>query len=884
MNLTSIAIATALLAVTATTAQAAEQAGPQFTTQLPRTVRPTHYDIGITPDTAHLRFDGKVAIAIDVLEPTATVTLNALDLKINSVQLTGPGETRFAAPKVTLNPSEQTATFTFDKPLAAGSYRLAIDYQGKIYTQASGLFAIDYDSHAGHKRALYTQFENSDARRFIPSWDEPAQKATFTLEATVANAEMAVSNTPVEQKTGADAGRTRVRFAATPKMSTYLLFLGIGEFDRITAKVGNTEVGVVTQMGLSAQGQFALESSQAILREYNDYFAIPYPLAKLDNIASPGRSQFFGAMENWGAIYTFEYAILLNPKVSTQIDKQGAFITAAHEMAHQWFGDLVTMSWWDDLWLNEGFATWMEGRTTAKLHPEWNTRLDHVDSRESAIGRDALATTHAVVQRVENVEQASQAFDSITYQKGSAVIRMIEDYVGADAWRDGVRNYLRKHTYGNTVSDDLWREIEASAKKPILAIAHDFTLQPGVPLLRVGEAKCTDNTTTLELTQSEFSKDQPNKAPLSWHVPVIVKLVKLDGAASEQRALVTNGKATVKIPGCGTVIVNSGQSGYYRTLYSGEQLAQIKNRFTSLKTIDQLGILADTWALGSTGYRPTSDILELVSVTPVDADPKIWRTIAGVFDGIDDLYRGDPVRRDKFRAFAIAKLSPVLARVGWTARRDESDSKAILREALVDVLGGLGDRTVIAEADRLYRASQSDANAIPAPLRKAILGVVALHANAATWEQLRAQAAGEKTALIKDDLYRFLSTTEDEALARRALELSLTAEPGATNSAPMIARVASLHPELAFDFALAHLDAVDAKVDSSARSGFYPGIASGSSDPATIPKIKAYAEAHVAPNARRRVDTAIAQINYRIKIRAEHLPAIDAWLTKNTHS
>jgi hypothetical protein len=270
-------------------------------------------------------------------------------------------------------------------------------------------------------------------------------------------------------------------------MSTYLLFFALGDFERATAKVEGTELGVVTRRGAIDQARFALDSSKDILREYNDYFGVRYPLPKLDNIAGAGRSQFFGAMENWGAIFTFEYALLFDPASSTQHDRQEIFATAAHEMAHQWFGDLVTMRWWDDLWLNEGFASWMESRMTARLHPEWNTRLGAVGSRDGAMQRDSVATTHPVVQHIETVEQANQAFDEITYQKGEAVIRMLEAYVGENAWRSGVRSYMKAHAYGNTVSDDLWKQIEKAAGKPVTAIAHDFTLQPGVPLIRVGE-------------------------------------------------------------------------------------------------------------------------------------------------------------------------------------------------------------------------------------------------------------------------------------------------------------------------------------------------------------------------------------------------------------
>ncbi|MEO5595800.1 MAG: M1 family metallopeptidase, partial [Lysobacteraceae bacterium] len=377
------------------------QADARTPTQLPRDVRPTHYAITITPDAARLMFKGEVTIDIDVLMPTRRIVLNALDLEFAQVDLISTDAARTPhKPHVGIDPQAQTASFAFDSVLVPGRYRLTMHYTGKIGTQAAGLFALDYDSPAGTRRALYTQFENSDARRFIPCWDEPAFKTTFDLVAVVPAEQMAISNMPVAQRTTRDDGTARIVFAPSPKMSSYLLFFGLGEFERAIATQGTTEIGVVTQRGKTAQAAFALESATAILVEYNDYFDTPYPLPKLDNVAGPGSSQFFGAMENWGAIFTFENRLLLDPAISTQDDRQSVFDVAAHEMAHQWFGNLVTMRWWDDLWLNEGFASWLQGRTTEKLHPEWNTALKFVAVRERAMERDALVTTHPVVQHI----------------------------------------------------------------------------------------------------------------------------------------------------------------------------------------------------------------------------------------------------------------------------------------------------------------------------------------------------------------------------------------------------------------------------------------------------------------------------------------------------
>jgi aminopeptidase N len=850
----------------------------QVTTQLPRTAVPTHYAVSLTPDAANSSFSASVTIALDVKQATSSLTLNAADLKFSAATISaGPGKPQQAASKTDIDADKQTVTFHFADTLKPGSYQLKLDYTGVIGTQASGLFSLDYDNGGAKKRALYTQFENSDARRMIPSWDEPFYKATFALEATIPAGQMAVSNMPATSTTKLADGRELVRFATSPKMSTYLLFFGLGEFERATAMQDGVELGVVTQKGSLGQAQFALDSSRAVLKEYNDYFGVKFPLPKLDNIAAPGQSQFFSAMENWGAIFTFEYSILLDPRVATQSNKEVSFLVAAHEMAHQWFGDLVTMAWWDDLWLNEGFASWMESRTTTRLHPEWNWELRAVGTREGAMERDALATTHPIVQRIATVEQASQAFDSITYSKGESVIRMLESYVGEEAWRAGVRSYIAKHAYGNTVSDDLWREVEKAAHKPVTAIAHDFTLQPGVPLIRVADAVCKNGKTTIQLTQGEFSKDQENKKPLSWRVPVIAQTV----GGTTVRAVVSGGKASMTLPGCGAVLVNAGQSGYYRTLYTPKSFAALAGSFATMPAIDQLGLLSDSWSLGMAGLMPASSFMDLANNAPVDASPQVWQKIAGVLAGLHDSYEGKPEQRAALDRFTRARLAPVFARIGWTAAKDEAAPVANLRETLIRALGEVGDEAVIAEARRRYAAAATDKTAMPAALRRPILGVIASNADVATWDQLHAAAKAEQSSMIKSELYGLLGAANDKALAQRALDLALTDEPGATTAPSLIGHVAGSHPDLAFDFAVANREKVDKIVDGASRSRYFPGLGGRSADPAMIGKLQAYAKQYLPADAQGDTKTAIASIEYRIKVRSKRLPEIDAWLKQH---
>jgi len=861
----AIALASCATAPTRAPTPAADAAA-RVPSQLPRHTRPLHYRIAIVPDAANLRFTGTAAIDIEVLQATDTIIVNAAELGFASVTADGGRPAR-----VSIDGDAQTATFRFADALAPGRHRLDIAYSGKINTQAAGLFALDYHDEGGPKRALFTQFEAPDARRMFPGWDEPAFRTPYDLSVTVPAGQQAIGNMPEAGREVQADGSFIVRFQTTPAMSSYLLFLAVGEFDRITATVAGTEVGVVTRRGAGEQGRWALQSQVQILPWYNEYFGARYPLPKLDNVAGPGTSQFFGAMENWGAIFSFENILLVDPAITTEARRQQIFEVDAHEMAHQWFGDLVTMAWWDDLWLNEGFASWMATKATAALHPEWEPLLGRIDGREAAINLDSLATTHPVVQHVTTVEQISQAFDSITYEKGEAVITMLEDYVGEAAWRSGVRAYIARHRLGNTVTDDLWGAIETAAGRPITRIAHDFTLQPGVPLIRVESAQCARGRTQIALRQSEFSRDRPDKQPLGWHVPVIAA-----AGGAPARTLVEGGGARLAVPGCGPLVVNYGQTGYYRTLYAPTLLARLTGNFARLRPLDQIGLLADNWELGLAGYQSPAAGLDLVEAVPADANSRLLTRTASILIQVYRMYEGDSAHQAMVRRWAAAKLGPAIRRLGWSARPGEPANDAVLRATLIERLGDMSNPEVAAEAARRFAAS--DPSVVAGPLRETILGAVAYNADAATWERLRVMARDERNPLVKGQLYGLLGFVRDEALARRALELALTDEPGATNASRLISAVANVHPDLAFDFALAHRERVMGLVDASSSSRFLPGLATRSSDPAMVAKLRDYATRYMTPQSRGAADRAIAAIEDRVRVRTQRLPDITRWL------
>jgi hypothetical protein len=360
-------------------------------------------------------------------------------------------------------------------------------------------------------------------------------------------------------------------------------------------------------------------------------------------------------------------------------------------------------------------------------------------------------------------------------------------------------------------------------------------------------------------------------------VPVIAQAV----GGKPVRTLISGGAGTLEVPGCGPVVVNVGQSGYYRTLYTVKDFAALRDNFAKIAPIDQLGLMGNTWELGLAGLQPATDYLDLINATPANADPQIWGDIADNLQALNNYYRGDAARQKTFESFAIRRLAPVFERVGWEARAGESTPVTNLRAQLIDALGELGDASVIAEARRRYAAQDGDPKAMPAELRRTILSVVATHADVATWDKLHASAQSEKSAMVKDQMYDLLSEVEDPALAQRTLDLALTEEPGATNSAGMVRAVSARHPDLAFDYAIAHRQQLDLKIDSTSRSRYYPRLGNNSLDPAMVGKLTAYADKYIAASSRRDAETAIANIKYRMQVRNERLPAIDAWLARH---
>jgi len=884
MRLVPISFAAALLAGCSTLPAA--QPGPvagtlaplpaSVVSELPRHARPYHYAIEVAPDAEALTFTGSVAIDLELFEPSRTITVQSSKLAISRARVLPAGGGSGAPLAVALDADAETATFTAQDALAAGRYRLEIDYSGPIGRQPSGFFALDYpDKRTGETvRGLFTQFEVPDAREFAPMFDEPSYKATFDVSAVVPASQMAVSNMPATSEEPLGNGKKRVRFATSPKMSSYLLFLGVGDFERLSEVASDgTEIGIVAPAGSGETARYALNVTKPLMAYYADYFGVPYPLPKLDNVAAPGSSQQFGAMENWGAILTFERYLLLDPKNTSPAIQQYLEVAAAHEVAHQWFGNIVTMSWWNDLWLNEGFASWMETKATERFRPDWHMDVSRVNGREGAMALDSLASTHPIVLDVPSAKTADQAFDAIAYSKGEAVITMLEAFAGEDTWRDGIRRYMKRHAYGNTVTSDLWRAVEEAGAKGLQDVAEDFTLRAGVPLVRAS-ATCRNGSTALSLTQAQFSRDQQAgfaANPGHWKVPMTVRAA--DGSL---HPLLLDRGAEITLPGCGPVIVNGGQKGYFRTLYTPQMMQPLAAALDEFSNADQLGLVRDNLALSDAGYQDYAPALDLLTGLEPDANPVVAESAVARWGALYNVLE-DEQAKERLSAHVRGEWYPRLERLGFDPREGESVADLSLRSQLVATLGTMEVPEVVAEARRRFARLAGDPTALDGPLKTTWLNIVSANATPEDWDLIRLLAARSGSSVERTLLLGRLGNVEDEALARRALALALSGEVEPTDAAQIVATVAGRHPDMVYDWMLANQAAVDAMLDDSSRWDFVMTVVGASTDPAMVGKLEALRAAR-PEEGRGSVDRALVSLKQRLATYPRTREQLAAWL------
>ncbi len=741
--------------------------------RLPSHVKPVSYQLRIKPDLEAFTFVAEETIKLSLGKSSKTITLHSRDLEILSGWYK-IGAEQFEITKISYQVKDETATLHFAKNIPTGKGQLYLHFRGIIADSLRGFYRSQYMHEGQEKRIATTQFESTDARRAFPCFDEPAHKATFKLSLVIPKHLTAISNT-IEQDFSEstpsgidhDPGYKIVHFAPTPKMSTYLLAYIIGEFEKSEVKTKDgVRIRIYTPLGKKQQTKFALDVTKRSLEFLNEYFAIPYPLPTLDLIAIPDFSA--GAMENWGAITFRETALLVDAEHTAFANKQQVAETIAHELIHQWFGNLVTMEWWSHLWLNESFATFMAYVTIDHVFPEWNFWTRFVlDDHARALHLDSLKNTHPIEVEVHHPDQTSEIFDAISYAKGGSILRMLHNYLGPINFRDGLRYYLKKHSYKNTASVHLWEAFEKVSKKPIKKFITPWLAKEGYPLLKVGETK---NGYWVE--QARFALSKSVKSQTTWPVPVQFQLKK--GEFTE--VVVQTGKLkTFSLSKEADYLKsNPDETGFYRTLYSPSLLAKLYEpiRNKELSVNDRFGIIRDLNALVIAGLLPTTAYLEFVQAYQQEDSYVIWAEIcsglAHLYSSAQDYPKLQRALAKNFQMF----LKPVGHLVGWEPQHKESNARGMLRSLILTQLGCYGDEQALKKAKQIFQ-NREKKQIIP-DLRSTVYSLSAMKSDSKIFSQLENMMKAEKFPEEQRRLMRSLVVVEDRKLFERVLGLILS--------------------------------------------------------------------------------------------------------------
>lgn len=771
--------------------------GTQDVLRLSKTIKPQAYQITVEPDLEKFTYTGEENIALTISAESKEIILNALELTVSSAELESSDDAvKKQSAKIELDPKNEQLHLKFDDTLAPGKYKLQIKFAGILNDQLRGFYRSYYKDNAGEKHWLCsTQFEPADARRMYPCFDEPEFKATFQINAVIDSKLTAISNAPINHVVeNKDRTKKTVAFEASPKMSTYLMVLVVGDFKSTEERKScDVPIRVWAPAGQENMGKYSLDAACEIMTFLSDYFGIKFPAKKLDLIAIPDFAP--GAMENLGAITFKDSLLLIDEKTGSNFARRSALSVIAHEMAHQWFGDLVTNRWWDDLWLNEAFATWAATKTENALRPDWRIRSKAVLERDGAMNIDELASTRAIHAHVGNPKQASEMFDAITYDKGSAVLRMLEVFVGEKSFQKGVHDYLEAHKFDNATSEDLWQSIGAASKDvPVSKMMQTWIMQAGFPLLT---ADSKNAGKTLSLSQSRFFV-MPDAKPDStqWIVPVLARGLghaisskdEIDALHSDSRTalLLDKTQADFNLASAwDPIVVNAGASGFYRVLYSQDELKKILEKFHALSADERLALMSDIGTLSWKGSMPVEDNLNLMLKIKGEEDSIVLSALAAKFAG--PRYFMDNKSKPEYQKFVQVHLLPLKKKLGWEEKKGEEETLKDLRAELMKELGTFGrDKATITEARELYAKYLKDRHSVSADIIGSVLKIVAYNSAETEYDQIK---EAWKKASNPQEEKRFLNALADfhqPELVDKTLNLALGTETRATDGVALL--------------------------------------------------------------------------------------------------
>ncbi len=733
-------------------------------------IRPLHYEITLKPDLEAHVFSGTEIIDIKIDKAASEITLHSKDLDITYASIL-LGKEKIEARKISYDTKAETATFTFVKKIPKGKVKLHLDFLGILADNMRGFYKSKYVVDGKERFMATTQFEATDARRCIPCFDEPTHKAVFKVHLVVPSDKTAISNTLPETVKEHEAGYKIVSFAPTPKMSTYLLAFIVGDFEWIQKKTkSGVLVRVMTVPGKKHQAAFSLDVTVRCLEFYEKYFNIPYPLNTLDMIAIPDFSSL--AMENWGAITFREIGLLVDEEHTSTAAKELVAVVIAHELAHQWFGNLVTMEWWTHLWLNEGFASYVPYIAIDKIFPKWHIWEQFAtDDLATALKLDALANTHPIEVDVHDPNQIGEIFDAVSYSKGATVIRMLADYIGEKDFRDGLRHYLLKHSYKNASTIHLWEAFEKVSKKPVKKMMAVWTGKSGYPVISVSLG---GKTSKLVIKQERYFSSEGSKLKSKdntlWPIPL--SFVSPKGA--QNIPLMISKKAIVPKPD-GWFKMNANESGLYRTNYDAKFLEALSIPIgqNKLSSVDRLGIIRDLFALSEAGIMPTTQALETCLLYKGEKEYIVWIEIISGLRHIANLLAGTK-SAEPFKAYAREILSGITQYVGWTEKKDESHNASLLRPLALAASSSFGNTEVIAQAKKIFAGRKK--KSIHPDLRGAVYGTIVREGGEKEYKEILAMYRAEHMHEEKNRLLGALGATRDKKLLQKTLEFIMTDE------------------------------------------------------------------------------------------------------------
>jgi len=729
--------------------------------RLPTTVIPTHYALKLTPDLKAATFSGEEAIDVNISQPTNTITLNAIEIAFQSVTIFPNGPQQTGA--VTLDADKQQATFTFPNTVPAGNATIKIRYTGILNNELRGF----YLSKTARRNYAVTQFEATDARRAFPCFDEPAFKASYDISLVIDAGDTAISNTSIAADTpGPGANKHTLVFGTTPKMSTYLVAFLVGDFQCTGGRQDNVDIRVCATPDKAAFTPYALGVAKFVLHYYDDYFGIHYPLKKLDLIAIPDFEA--GAMENFGAITYRETDLLLDPRTATVAEKREVALVVAHEMAHQWFGDLVTMQWWDNIWLNEGFATWMENKPVAAMHPEWNIPEVVAGDEQVTLNVDAKPTTRAIRARAETPDEIDEMFDDIAYGKASDVLLTVENYLGEETFREGVHAYLSAHEYGNATAEDFWNAQTATSRKPVDRIMESLIAQRGEPILTF--AAPAGGRVSVAQKRFFLSPSITPDPAQKWTLPVCFKT-----ADARDCELVTPETSSVILPATSLFFANAAGKGYYRSVYAPAQYQDLVTHAESALTpSERISFTGDVWAQVQADKATVGDYLNLVAALKSDSNAEVFSNSAGFLGTITDKVASTKEERDELGVWIRRNFAAEYAKLGPPAPGDSPNTLELRAQLLALLVDHGNDADLTVQARQIADRYLDDPTAVDPTLGQAALDAAAKSGDAALFDRLQKVYETSTDPELQENALRLLVQFHDPTLLERGLEYSVS--------------------------------------------------------------------------------------------------------------